>query len=941
MVELRLLGELQVLHEGKLVPLPASKKTRALLGYLVITGREQLRGTLCSLLWEGPDDPRAALRWSLTKLRPLVDRGATRLVADRERVAFRREGAKVDLDDLRGIALQSAALDDLVAMAERVRGELLEGLDLLDCHRYQQWCMAERDGARTLHRKLLAEIVERVRADPTQALEWARRRCAIDPLDEDGHAEVVALLGRLGRTSEARAHYEQARRMLVGELGRRSVSVKLEQARRSLGAVVEPAEPIPIVTTPVDRGGEAFVGREEERAALQRLVDAARTRTAECAAIVIGEPGIGKSRLLDELARMVAVAGGTVLRGRGFEAELVRPYGAWLDAFRSAGISDEALRNADDRAHLFDAVLAVLRSRGAPALVLLDDLQWIDEASIALLHFAVRELHGSHVLFACAARSGELGDNAAALRLVRSLTRERRALRLDLGALDETALAELLRAHAYAADSARVHADTGGNPLYALEVARAVLRGAEPAESLDVLLRDRLDGLDASAREVVGWAAAFGHGLSLDDLQRASGIGQVELLVAVERLQAHGFLRTRVDGDTYDFVHDLLRSAAYRSMSEPRRRLVHLHIARALHARADDEGVLAGDIAHHAGLGGAAEMCAEACLAAARRCLRMFATKEAVALTRRGLQQLDRVAGTKRLCLRVELLRIAVLAEAWKGRVEGLVQEIERAVTDAQAAGLTAEAALGVHTLAVLHFERGDFASARGDSLRAQEIVGTASDLGAARALARSAMCLAVLEKDLDTARQTAAEARRRGGALASELPELALAEGLLLAHEGDDARAIAVLERAQASSEAAADHYIDSMALMALARIALARGDFAIARRRAAQLRAVAARLGEGSEGPVAVMFDVLARASSGESGIDDELERALQTLRDIDNHSFLAYALRVAGSLDLATGHIDRARVRAEEGLASAMRVGADAEIARVQELLAALGS
>ena len=85
MIEIRLLGELEVQRDGKTVPLPPSKKTRALLAYLVGSGRPQLRDRLCGLLWDGPDDPRAELRWSLTKLRPLMD-GC--LVADRERVEF-------------------------------------------------------------------------------------------------------------------------------------------------------------------------------------------------------------------------------------------------------------------------------------------------------------------------------------------------------------------------------------------------------------------------------------------------------------------------------------------------------------------------------------------------------------------------------------------------------------------------------------------------------------------------------------------------------------------------------------------------------------------------------------------------------------------------------------------------------------------------------------
>ena len=67
---IRLLGELAVVRGGEALELPASKKARALLGYLVATGRSHMRERLCELLWDGPDDPRAQLRWSLWKLRP-------------------------------------------------------------------------------------------------------------------------------------------------------------------------------------------------------------------------------------------------------------------------------------------------------------------------------------------------------------------------------------------------------------------------------------------------------------------------------------------------------------------------------------------------------------------------------------------------------------------------------------------------------------------------------------------------------------------------------------------------------------------------------------------------------------------------------------------------------------------------------------------------------
>src|SRR5262245_63902789 len=96
-LEIRLCGGLQILRRGETVSLPQSKKTRALLAYLILKAAPQRRDTLCELLWDTPDDPRASLRWSLSKLRALVnDDDVERLTADRERVAFEPHGAIID-----------------------------------------------------------------------------------------------------------------------------------------------------------------------------------------------------------------------------------------------------------------------------------------------------------------------------------------------------------------------------------------------------------------------------------------------------------------------------------------------------------------------------------------------------------------------------------------------------------------------------------------------------------------------------------------------------------------------------------------------------------------------------------------------------------------------------------------------------------------------------
>lgn len=102
MLRIRLVGDIEVLCDGERIALPPSRKTRALLAYLILKGTPQRREALCELFWEIPDDPRAALRWSLSRLRQIVnEEGAERLSADRERVAFAPLGAEIDILELK------------------------------------------------------------------------------------------------------------------------------------------------------------------------------------------------------------------------------------------------------------------------------------------------------------------------------------------------------------------------------------------------------------------------------------------------------------------------------------------------------------------------------------------------------------------------------------------------------------------------------------------------------------------------------------------------------------------------------------------------------------------------------------------------------------------------------------------------------------------------
>jgi DNA-binding SARP family transcriptional activator/CheY-like chemotaxis protein len=216
---IRLLGELEIERGGERLVLPPSKKTRALLGYLAATGRPHRRERLCELFWEIPDDPRAALRWSLSKLRRLLsDEQRSCIVATRERVAFECDVAEVDLLQIRrlaGIGIDALSTDELAALADMFRGEFLEGNDLPHLHDFQAWCLAEREEIRSLQIEILSHLTERLSSEPAAALRHVRKLVEIDPYNERARADQLRILHSLGRRAEAEQHLESSVKVLA------------------------------------------------------------------------------------------------------------------------------------------------------------------------------------------------------------------------------------------------------------------------------------------------------------------------------------------------------------------------------------------------------------------------------------------------------------------------------------------------------------------------------------------------------------------------------------------------------------------------------------------------------------------------------------------------------------------------------------------------------
>lgn len=199
-------------RHGDVVALPASKKTRALLGYLATLDRPVRRERLCTLLWELPDDPRGALRWSLSKLRAVVDDDdRPRLIADRETVHFDGARCWVDWRALRDVAKGDIAEADTHLLEELAggEGEFLEGFDLANCDGFNAWLVAMREDTRLWRIAILRELVQRV-GGPESALAYARQWAQLDPADALARSAVTELLEKTGRSQEAAARRESA-----------------------------------------------------------------------------------------------------------------------------------------------------------------------------------------------------------------------------------------------------------------------------------------------------------------------------------------------------------------------------------------------------------------------------------------------------------------------------------------------------------------------------------------------------------------------------------------------------------------------------------------------------------------------------------------------------------------------------------------------------------
>jgi hypothetical protein len=481
-------------------------------------------------------------------------------------------------------------------------GELLEG-------RYDDWLADERERLGQLHHEALERLARRCRDEERwpEAVRHAERLVAHDPLREDSHRLLIELAHHAGDRARAVRAYHVCATTLDRELG-----IDPSPETRALYES--------LVAGPAGRSGVSpFVGRAREEARLASVWGAAAGGRAQLV-LVTGEPGIGKTRLVEELS---ARAGAFTVEARAYPAEGALAYGVagtWLRsqpvAARLARLprSDltelarllpelagqapppEPLPEAELRRRLFGAVGRALLAAGAPLLLVVDDVQWADAQSLRLIHYLLRAAPSARLLVAATARREELDAQHPLVALTTALQALGRYSEIELhrlGREDTALLAERIAgAPLDAGELERLYRDSEGNPLFVVE---ALQPDAPAAPRVQAVIAGRLARLSEPGAQLAGTAAAIGRGFAADVLAAASGLDEPAFVNGLDELWRRGIVRAHGSA-AYDFSHGRIRDAAYAALSPPRRRAAHLAIAHALERA---EGAAPAAVAAH------------------------------------------------------------------------------------------------------------------------------------------------------------------------------------------------------------------------------------------------------------------------------------------------------------------------------------------------------
>ncbi len=500
------------------------------------------------------------------------------------------------------------------------------------------------------HATVAAELESLTTSHPLRERLWALRAVA---------------LTRSGRQAEALDVLRQVRTLLADELGlepgaelRDLQTAVLRQDPGLTWAAPaappgQPAEPAATVAAGPSRSpGPApwpLVGRTEELAGLVDLLGRAEQGVPSFAALV-GEPGIGKSRLLAELAGVARSRGARVLVGRCSQDEGAPPLWPWAAVLDGLGLgvpTEAGTADEGTRFRTWDDIVRSLESAShdRTLLVLLDDLHWADVSSLRVLGLLLESVHEGRLLLVGTWR--DKPRPTGALGAVAEQLSRRHGLRLDLAGLDTDEVSQIVASVAHLHPSAiqadALRARTDGNPFFLLEYARlagqegdlaALLAEENPPQGVADVVARRLERLPDAARATLVTAAVVGRHFDLATVTAAAGTDEDQVLDALDAAAAVGLVREDGVG-RFRFAHALVRDTVYAGTSPTRRARWHARVAEALAGVPGREGEVARH--WHAAGPGHEGRAWRADRAAAREALRLYAFEDAIEFLTAGL----------------------------------------------------------------------------------------------------------------------------------------------------------------------------------------------------------------------------------------------------------------------------------------------------------------
>lgn len=700
-----LLGNFRLVYDNVPISAVASARMQELLTYLILHRHAaQSRQYLSFLFW--PDSSEKQAR---TNLRQLLHHLHISLPAAEQYIMSTAKTIQWNVEA--SYTLDVAQFEQLLLLARKankadVRKEFykqaidLYGDDLLKTC-YNHWIAAHRERLQREFTSALEEIIQLLETKRcyAAALSYGNQLLQTDPL----HEPAYRLLMRLHAANNDRAGALHVYLKCV-EVFRKELQVEPDKETKAIYnrlLVNENAQP---ETKDLPAGAIyqehwPLVGRYQEWKALQTYWEQSLTGAKQLA-IIEGEPGIGKTRLANELLNYVKRQGYSLANTRCYEAAGTLSYAPITDLLNTQSIRSHLskldvvwlseltrllpgllidfpnlihpgpLTENWQRQKFFEAISRAFTADGKAKVLFIDDLQWCDQETLSWLHYFLHVENRAKVLITGTMRSWEYALNEPLKKLLRDLQTERLLLRLKLEPLDEQETLLLAKEVAIELKNQQanrnLYKETEGNPLFIVESIRNVELETDVktnflsnndtplaiSPKVNEVIAARFAKLSSEAREIMNLSAVIGRKFSFDVLKNASNMVERDVIYALEELMQHYVIREHPSGD-FDFSHDKLREVAYGGMSYTRKRWLHRIVAETIEKL--HGGYLSkysSGLAYHYDYGGIVEKAIYYYSEAAKNSQEIFANNEAVTFLKRAialLQELPRSNDINRL----------------------------------------------------------------------------------------------------------------------------------------------------------------------------------------------------------------------------------------------------------------------------------------------------